>query len=149
LIFISNLIIILLFIIFSLSYHFLNWNCFLISNLWFYFISLRQIRFLFFSNLQFFFLSCLFFLNFFSSLSLIILVGLEFYIVVFLDLFFMLWSNLMICVISSESWTGLTSSLFNFFYFIYHYWVHWKLILFIYILFFSVIISISCLRSWI
>jgi hypothetical protein len=86
------------------------------------------------------------FFNFFSSLSLIILVGLEFYIVVFLDLFFMLWSNLLICVTSFESWTELTSSLFNFFYFIYYYWVHWKLILFIYLSFFSVIISISCLK---
>jgi hypothetical protein len=63
-VFISNLILILLIFIFIFSYYFLNWDCFSILSLLFYFIFLCQIWFLFFSNL-YFFLSYPFFFKFF------------------------------------------------------------------------------------
>jgi hypothetical protein len=75
------MVLIFFIVIFSCSYHFLNWNCFSISSLmiWFYF--------LFVSNLVLFiFISTFlnhFFNLFFSSLSLIILIGIEVYIVIF------------------------------------------------------------------
>jgi hypothetical protein len=72
---ISNMVLILLIVIFS-CYYFLNWNCFSISSLmiWFFFVCVKFVLFLFKST---------FFKFVFSSLSLIILVGLEFYIVIF------------------------------------------------------------------
>jgi hypothetical protein len=107
------MVLIFFIVIFSCSYHFLNWNCFSISSLmiWFYF--------LFVSNLVLFLFKSTFsnhFLNlFFSSLSLIILIGIKFYIVIFLGLPFTLWFSLMIYVINFKGWTKFDSIIFLFF----------------------------------
>jgi hypothetical protein len=100
----------LLFLVFIL---FLIEIVFQFHPLWFGFIFfLCQIWFFLLKST---FFKSLFFFNFFSSLSLIILVGLEFYIVIFLGLPFTLWSGLMICVINFEGWTGFTLVIFNYF----------------------------------
>jgi hypothetical protein len=106
------MIIIIWIVIFSF-YSFLNWNCFPISSLmiWFYFLFVSNLILSF----KIYIFQITFFFNFFSSLSLIILVGLEFYIVIFLGLPFTLWSGLMICVINFEGWTGFTLVIFNYF----------------------------------
>jgi hypothetical protein len=106
------MIIIIWIVIFSF-YSFLNWNFFPISSLmiWFYFLFVSNLILSF----KIYIFQITFFFNFFSSLSLIILVGLEFYIVIFLGLPFTLWSGLMICVINFEGWTGFTLVIFNYF----------------------------------
>jgi hypothetical protein len=80
------------------------------------------------------FLLNLHFLNcFFSYLSLIILINLEFYIVIFFYLHFTLWFGFMIRVTNFEGWTGFISVIFK--KFIYHHWVYWKLIFFVFFMF--------------
>ena len=112
LIFISNIILILLIVIFSCSYHFLNWNCFSISSFMIWFSFCVKFGSYYFQIYIFSFLSLFSNLFFFSSLSLITLVSWEFYIVIFLGLFFILWSSLMIRVTSSEGWTELVVIIF-------------------------------------